>query len=502
MGFSISKIVKKIHPFIFSCLIVAPWLWSLSIGPWPELIPLVFSGIVFSLILLFKNLNDIPHLCATSWRLAACINIIPIAFQYFGFNISEWQWVIIPVTNPGYAKGLIGQPNLESTFILIGLVSTLFLSNKKNILPSAIICAWLGVGLALLSSRTGLIQILFLIFAVYFFKVSKKEFYFLIFIFFVGYVFASLILPVVSKELGIETQRNIFDRLDGTINCGSRLYLWGNVLELIKQKPLMGWGWGNLRFAQYQTIFLTPRFCEVLGNAHNLPLHLAVSFGIPVAIGICALLGWWIYKSKPLNQNDCWKIMAWWIVFIILIHSMLEFPLWYGPFQIVVFLCCLIISGKEKIFNKQRINLFISPIVMLFFCFLGYDYLKASQPYIPENYRFPAIKGEKNLTKVVDYSLDNFFFKKEALFAKLMVLDLSRQNASLINKISEYLLSYSPEPSVIAKLIESSEIIGDNEKAELHMKLFALAFPEKFEEWSSNRKIGKGLIISPISSSP
>lgn len=481
---------NKIKSTLIIFLIAAPWLWSINIGPWPELIPLVFSGVVFSLILLFNNLKDIPHLCAVSWKVAACINIVPIAIQYFGINIFEWQWVIIPVNNPGYAKGLIGQPNLESTFILIGLVSTLFLSNKKNIFSSAIICIWLGVGLALLSSRTSLIQILFLFFSVYFFKVSKKEFYFLIFIFFVSYLFSSLILPIVSKEFGIETERNIFDRLDGAINCSSRLYLWGNVLELIKQKPLVGWGWGwdNLRLAQYQTIFSTPRFCQVLGNAHNLPLHLAVSLGIPVATGICALLGWWVYKSKPLNQDDCWKIMAWWIVFIILIHSMLEFPLWYGPFQIVVFLCYLIISGKEKLFNKKKINLLISPIVMLFFIFLGYDYLKASQPYVPENYRFPAIKGEKSLTKVVDYSLDNFFFKKEALFAKLMVLDLSRENASLINELSEYLLSYSPEPSVIAKLIESSEMIGDNEKAELHMKLFKLAFPKKFEEWSSNRK--------------
>ena len=45
--------------------------------------------------------------------------------------------------------------------------------------------------------------------------------------------------------------------------------------------PWLGWGWGELDYAHYATLYDGPRFCDILDNAHNLPLHLAVELGIP-----------------------------------------------------------------------------------------------------------------------------------------------------------------------------------------------------------------------------
>jgi hypothetical protein len=81
----------------------------------------------------------------------------------------------------------------------------------------------------------------------------------------------------------------IFTRLsEGAPSCSSRTTLWSNVLELIGQKPWFGWGWGRLDYAHYITLFDGPRFCDILDNAHNLPLHLAVELGVPVALACCA----------------------------------------------------------------------------------------------------------------------------------------------------------------------------------------------------------------------
>ena len=56
---------------------------------------------------------------------------------------------------------------------------------------------------------------------------------------------------------------------------------------LIAQKPWLGWGWGELDYAHFITLYPGARFCDILDNAHNLPLHLAVELGVPLAVVLC-----------------------------------------------------------------------------------------------------------------------------------------------------------------------------------------------------------------------
>lgn len=73
-------------------------------------------------------------------------------------------------------------------------------------------------------------------------------------------------------------------------------------------------GWGDLRYAQYITIFQGPRWCAVLGNAHNLPLHLALVFGIPFALFLCVLGVYFIFIEPPWREEmyvDKWHGVFW-----------------------------------------------------------------------------------------------------------------------------------------------------------------------------------------------
>ncbi len=73
------------------------------------------------------------------------------------------------------------------------------------------------------------------------------------------------------------------------------------MLHLIAQKPWLGWGWGELDYAHYMTLFPGVRFCVLLDNAHNLPLHLAVELGVPVAALLCFAVLAWVWKARPLE---------------------------------------------------------------------------------------------------------------------------------------------------------------------------------------------------------
>ena len=80
---------------------------------------------------------------------------------------------------------------------------------------------------------------------------------------------------------------------------------------------------------------------EMLDNAHNLPLHFAVELGIPFALAFCVLVVWAIWRGKPWAERRWDRQMAWGILFVIGIHAMVEYPLWYGPF----FMATLVVNA-------------------------------------------------------------------------------------------------------------------------------------------------------------
>src|SRR3954470_23707547 len=105
-------------------------------------------------------------------------------------------------------------------------------------------------------------------------------------------------------------------------------------MHLIAQKPWTGWGWGELDWAHFMTLYPGARFCDILDNAHSLPLHLAVELGLPVAAIACGAIAWALLRIAPWREADATRQLALCVLAVILIHSLLEYPLWYGPFQI------------------------------------------------------------------------------------------------------------------------------------------------------------------------
>jgi O-antigen ligase len=141
-------------------------------------------------------------------------------------------------------------------------------------------------------------------------------------------------------------------------SCQSRRVLWANVVHLIAQKPLLGWGWGELDYAHFVTLYPGPRFCDILDNAHNLPLHLAVELGVPFALLVSALATWLILRQKPWRESDPIRQLAWAVLALIGLHSLLEYPLWYGPFQMAVVLAAWMLwqtSGVQSSQNPEKI---------------------------------------------------------------------------------------------------------------------------------------------------
>lgn len=425
---------------------------------------------------------------------AGLVSAVLGLLQYYGLAEPLAPWTTSPPL--GQAYGNLRQRNQFATLISMALVAALWLyamqaspRNRRGLVVAALL---LLVAQAASTSRTGLLQLLSIIGVASLVAWRERRsipgrerarfslpppiallaaipLYFAI----------CWVLPHLVGGGGVE---GMLQRLEkGAPDDHSRLILWHNVLSLIAERPWTGWGWGELSFAHYSTLYPGPRFSEILDNAHNLPLHLAVELGIPAAVLICGGFIWMVLAAKPWRERDPARLMAWGVLAMIVLHSLLEYPLWYGPFQLVFGLCLgMLWPGRTSVrFSKAPgLSAFAAAALMAIVVYAGWDYIRISQIYMPRSERLPAYEDD-TLAKL----RGSWLFARQVDFAELTLTTVTPANAAGMHALAERTLHFSPEPRVITKLIESAELLGREDEARAQAERFRIAFPAAFNRW-------------------
>jgi O-antigen ligase len=479
-------------------LLIIPWLWPISIGPYAEALPWLFSLSVAALLLFFWPRKGVVESFALALVVAAVLGVIPGLLQYFGLSHLDFFWPWIRSAPPGYASGNIGQPNQQATFLAMGLIGLCWFMRTLGLRWWMVVSgSFIALGMAATASRIGVVHVVVICFLTVYWgdKERKSALQWCAYVI-SSYFISALILPDLASEIGVDAPRSLWFRIQNAeVSCGSRLLLWSNVIELIKLKPWLGWGWGDLRYAQYVTLFEGTRWCAALGNAHNLPLHLAVTLGIPLAFLISLVALVLFFKGRPWSEVGCDRQLAWSLLAIIGFHSMVEYPLWYGPFQIAVCLCFYILYGcneeceKLKLSRKSIVRMGFS-LLMLVGGFWGVrDYWRVSQPYLLPQQRAQELRDlptSQSMQAAIDFSSKTFFFQQQALFARLLVMSPNNENALVVSNIATYLLHFSPEPKVLTKLLDSLLILHEQQKFNFHAERFKSSFPREYEAWEES----------------
>jgi hypothetical protein len=269
--------------------------------------------------------------------------------------------------------------------------------------------------------------------------------------------------------------------------CSSRTILWSNVLELIGERPLLGWGWGELDYAHYAHLYAGERFCDILDNAHNLPLQLAVELGIPLATLLICSVAWFVLRAQPARLMGAEQRLGWGVLALLLLHSLLEYPLWYGPFHTAAVLSVMLLLKPRPVKPWMVFARIGAGGVLACVLFIVWrDYRIASQPYLAPEQRIFLGKPLSGL------------FRNQMDFAALTTTPLTRSNAREMFVLAQRLLHYSPERRVIEVLIESLVLMGRDEEALWHVARYRAAFPDDFAAWSKlNRAFAAPGIMSP-----
>ncbi len=412
---------------------------------------------------------------ATAWQaawprgllLAAVVSAVLGLLQAFGAAAALWPWV--SAAQPGEAYANLRQPNQFGSLCWLGVAVLLWGRPRLPVATAVGVALLLGIAAAASASRTAVLQALLTgALAVAWPGPSRRAALRLWAVAAGAHLLAVLVLPGwIEAWTGQPPARALLERLaDGPEGCGSRRVLWDNVLHLIAQRPWTGWGWGELDYAHFWTLYPGPRFCDILDNAHNLPLHLAVELGVPVALLAAAGVLAWVLRQQPWREQVPSRRLAWALLAVIGLHSLLEYPLWYAPFQLAAGLALgtLLARGPARrpaTGRGRAAGWLVAGAAAAALAWTAWDYARVSQAYLPAAQRWPSMRQDP-----AGQMAGSWLFGRQARFAQLWVAQPTAADAAQLYPLALELLHYSPEPRVVEQAIAAARLLGREDEAQ------------------------------------
>jgi len=192
---------------------------------------------------------------------------------------------------------------------------------------------------------------------------------------------------------------------------------------------------------------------------------------------------------QPWRERHPTRQLAWGVLAVILLHSMLEYPLWYGPFQTAAALCVWLLwwlprepdrPQTYKSFRPLAHYLYaLSAILILAYCAVAaWQYQIASQIYLD-----PAHRASAYRTNTLQKIKGVWLYQDSVRFAELTTADLDASNAAAIHALAKEMLHFSPEARVAERLLESARLLGRDDEVAFYAARFQAAFPKDYAAW-------------------
>ncbi|MEX8504305.1 Wzy polymerase domain-containing protein [Leptothrix ochracea] len=312
-----------------------PTPWGQRIVPTATLLlaGLLTWGTARTVRLGFEELLAAPLMRAL--MIAALGSVIVGLVQVFMPSWADGNIVAYPTT-PGRAIGNVRQPNQLSTLLLWGSVALLWWGVVQR-WASGWIAALLVLTLfsvVLTASRTGTVGVVMLSLWGLIDRRWPRTVRWLLIAALPIYLLGWWGMEHWAAISGDAFYGN--DQVNKTLHgdpSSSRGKIWSNTLAMIAAHPWAGTGAGAFNFVWTMTPF-PDRPVAFFDHSHNLPLQLAAEFGIPMALLILGLFGGalWQARSALFHSDDTIVRSARTALFMLAlvgVHSMLEYPLWY-----------------------------------------------------------------------------------------------------------------------------------------------------------------------------
>ena len=303
-----------------------------------------------------------------------------------GLELYQWLeldglgiWLMDSSIARPYAN--LGQPNQLATFLVWGVLATFWgvIRSKFGLVAAIPLALIMLFGIALTGSRTAWVAIVLITLAIWWWRKLWEAKCTPWVITGLGVYFVCCVL--VLNFLGAS------DRIKqlAIAPADVRFSAWKLLIGAALEKPLFGYGWGQVAEAQISVSLNYPALHVIFIQSHNLFLDLVLWCGLPIGLLLSfALLRWfWIRFRKVDSPKNA-------VLFLFLLavanHAMLEFPLQYAYFLLPTGLIMGAIVAHDKDFRPLIVvskgyfaALWLLSVVMLSVTVI--DYLKVEHKY-------------------------------------------------------------------------------------------------------------------------
>ncbi|WP_277559495.1 PglL family O-oligosaccharyltransferase [Acinetobacter beijerinckii] len=398
--------------------------------------------------------------------------------QWLLFEGSIW---VVDMPPKGRPFANIAQPNQLSTLLIMGLMSILYLFEKEilNKVSASFTTLFLLFGVALTQSRTAWVfAICLLIWLFIKRKVPTRLKYSYLILWCCTFFSMCLCSSYLSEILGVTSVRDLAQRATTGLD---RVGMWQQILIILKDAPLLGYGWGQLNVAQLSNTsdsIATPLF----GYSHNLILDIMVWNGVLLG-GVISLFILIFLVKIAINVKDRQSIIILAMVGAILVHSMFEYPFAYAYFLLPIgFLIGFLYAQQNCKISFFYLNKFVYVIFLalylIFISLFFYDYKSVEaehQLMRYENVKLRNMDANSNDNKEIflNQLSEYIWFARQTPRS-----DISEQDLKRIHDIA---YRY-PERPVLYRYIQILYLNDQNKEMERMVKLFNAFYKEQMTE--------------------
>lgn len=205
-------------------------------------------------------------------------------------------------------------------------------------------------------SRTGYVLVFGSLVLYIFFKLESKLKWFLPLVLFLGAALVYQSNSFVQKrvDLAVYESKKMIDQMDSGVSpditsIGARIYMWSNTWELVKQKPIFGWGLGGYKEKWCDQV-PDENWCDFADtHPHNQYLMFWVELGIAGLLIFLSMIAWMVYFAW--RAGGAGAVLVAFVGFFA-IDSLFNSPLWvnreYQFFLLMLPLVYSVVKYKNK----------------------------------------------------------------------------------------------------------------------------------------------------------
>lgn len=360
LSFTILKVKHKIGNeliIIGLLILIFPWLLEQhkSQGVWLLIGGGAFWYLLSKISIDKYNKSYIVLVIFILTTLQSVLCLVQVFCPSFAINFYEFNWI----QNNGRPYGIFQQVNLLASFIATGVgcgVWFYFKQEKKTYNWILIFTLSLNVFvLALNQSRTGLIGVLLIVTLLVFF-INKKTDKAVTLLIMLSMAFLAGCYLVKHLTIFVDGKPFLLERAYEA-STAERWKILVTTVQLILQKPWLGWGYGSFEYNFSRYVIAHPDlhfgYGLEISHPHNEILFQWYQGGIFPVIGLLIIFFGWI----NIIYNEFKKCRKWaglsLLIIPLLVHINLEYPFYQSTIHFLLFIVLLRLSSVDNIASSM-----------------------------------------------------------------------------------------------------------------------------------------------------